>query len=79
MRRRSGAWVSRRRRHTTMPSDRRKLEDAAVAWWEYKRPAGWSEEAHLLNPAINTRDSRERALAMEVAIVVAARRKSRPR
>jgi hypothetical protein len=30
------------------------LHDAALAWWEGRRPVGWDLREHLSNPAVNT-------------------------
>jgi hypothetical protein len=29
------------------------VADEAIAWWEGKRPCGWSVDEHLNNPTVN--------------------------
>lgn len=48
------------------------LLNAARVWWKGNRPAGWSLEAHLDNPAVNCRGEAERALAELVATGIKA-------
>ena len=44
------------------------LAAAARAWWEARRPEGWSLDQHLADPAAGCNDSeQERALAQAVA------------
>lgn len=50
------------------------VEDAAIAWWEAKRPITWTEEAHLANPCINVSTWSESALALQVSRLVRDRR-----
>ncbi|WP_028998448.1 hypothetical protein [Azohydromonas australica] len=43
------------------------VADAAVAWWQARKPADWSLEQHLAYPAINCDGDAERQLAEAVA------------
>jgi len=45
------------------------LFEAAVKWWESKRPDGWTLERHLKNPTVNRSGAEER-LAKEVAKII---------
>jgi len=51
---------------------------AAVAWWESKRPVGWTTAAHLRSPLVNTCTDAEASLAVVVARLVTGRRRSKP-
>ena len=44
--------------------------DDAKAWWEQRRPAGWSLEQHLSNPTVNCTSGYEIGLAHAVASMV---------
>lgn len=50
------------------------VADAAVAWWQARKPADWSLEQHLADPAINCDGSDERHLAEAAAKWVSLRR-----
>ena len=43
------------------------LYEAALAWWENKRPVGWTPSEHLANPSVNCVGPAERALAAALA------------
>jgi hypothetical protein len=43
------------------------VADAAVAWWTAHRPADWSLEQHLADPAVNCDGEGERQLAQAAA------------
>ena len=45
------------------------LFEAAVKWWESKRPCGWTLERHLENPTAN-RSGAEKQLAKEIAKIL---------
>jgi hypothetical protein len=47
------------------------VAEAAVAWWEARRPAGWSMEQYLVDPAANCENDYERELAEAAAKWVA--------
>ena len=40
---------------------------SAIAWWESKRPVGWTEPQHLALPAVNCQSGSETELAEDVA------------
>lgn len=50
------------------------VADAAVAWWQARKPADWSLEQHLADPAINCDGDAERPLAEAAAKWVALRK-----
>ena len=43
---------------------------AACAWWDEKRPAGWSLEKHVADPTVNCSTGTEKELAIAVAALV---------
>lgn len=44
---------------------------AALAWWEARRPVGWDLRKHLDNPTVNAHSSEpEKALAAAVAAAI---------
>lgn len=47
------------------------LQQAALAWWEGRRPQGWQLTEHLSSPAVNTSNPAEEALARGIAAAVA--------
>lgn len=49
----------------------RAVQQAAVEWWEGKRPVGWDLPAHLASPAVNTATPTEERLARAIAEAVA--------
>jgi hypothetical protein len=44
--------------------------DDAKAWWEQRRPPGWSLEQHLSHPTVNCMSGYEISLAHAVASMV---------
>ena len=46
------------------------LFEAAVKWWESKRPNGWALERHLKNPTVNCNGLTERRLAKEIKNII---------
>lgn len=47
------------------------LQQAALSWWEGKRPLGWKLADHLSAPAVNAINPWEEELARTVAAAVA--------
>lgn len=39
------------------------LKDAVREWWKSRRPVGWTEKKHRINPYVNTIGKIERDLA----------------
>lgn len=50
-----------------MNSRERRIINAAVRWWERKKPVAWSREQHLAEPLVNTATKIEMSLADVVA------------
>ena len=46
------------------------LQQAALLWWEGKRPLGWQLDDHLGTPAVNTTNPWEVELARTIAAAV---------
>lgn len=46
--------------------------EAALKWWEGKRPLAWSREEHLKHPEVNTTTMWESVLARACAEYIAA-------
>ena len=49
------------------------LTDAAIEWWKGRRPVGWTEVQHLVNPQINTSTYSEKSLCLAVATYIKKR------
>jgi hypothetical protein len=50
------------------------VANAAVQWWKARKPADWSLEQHLADPAINCDGDGERQLAQAAAKWVALKK-----
>jgi hypothetical protein len=61
----------RYRQGKTPELKQRAVQQAAVEWWEGKRPVGWDLLTHLASPAVNTATAAEERLARAVAEAVA--------
>lgn len=48
-------------------ADQQAVLDAAVRWWETKRPANFTQEKHLLQPTVKVTTESERQLCFAVA------------
>jgi hypothetical protein len=53
-----------------MPEHADRVLAAAIDWWRFKGPVGWSENEHLLNPIVNTTTDAEKALALAIAALI---------
>ena len=50
---------------------RKEVERAALAWWSYLRPLGWTLDEHLAKPCVNTAGARETRVALACARLAA--------
>ena len=50
-----------------LDDEEQKLIEAAVAWWQGRRPLGWDQDTHLAYPQVNTAGPYEQDLADAVA------------
>lgn len=58
----------------------KRLEDAAIAWWEQRRPLRWTLNQHLRYPDVGVYTKSGEALAKEVARLVRSRiKRGRPK
>lgn len=61
----SGSFIPREQRLRELD-----VLNAAMHWWEGKRPVGWDEARHLDNATVNTSSQREYGLAVMVAAYI---------
>ena len=54
-----------------VPDERSPAENAAISWWESKRPVTWSVPEHISTPSVNCVTPWETDLAREVSAMIA--------